>query len=468
MENENKEIKNISEFCSEEETKPKLTPEQKWEHIFEAWLQKISQKKLMIHLTELKFWFEGLEEFFSSNYLENFIFKHQTSETRNYQSYVYTFVQVAGRIITHLKTLDFEKDKFFLNFEEFIVEKFLENYSPKSFPYLKDVYSPESWFYNLRIFLQNLRNIATDLARNDTVSLKTFSALKRLYRKEVMDNFIATSLLKRAFVPKMDKIYQPDIRGIINSVKDKKLKRDIGVFFILAFRILKINNFIDINLNKSRNISITIPLILTLKKHLDRLMSFYSNVLKKSMSEAMDLGAVEKLDNTFNDLRFEYKKIYLGEFPYYFEIDHEKINKRKLLKNISIISDLALQHLIEGVIKIFKPAMSGEDIFGDFISRDQMATEVKKKLEKLHAKINNYLSNRGGISSADIFFDINLFMETDLIYLLYKDWHEFMKFYNDLMTSDFTPEFKNNLRSFHAFITKILKEIAQYKIRKLR
>jgi len=464
---ENKEIENITEFFTKEETD--LSPEQKWHHIFEAWISKIDQKKLMIELIELKYWFEGLDEFFSSTYLENLIFKYQTTDARNYQIYVYTFTQAAGKIITLLKTLDFEKDKFFLNFEEFIVEKFLENHTPKSFPYLKDVYAPESWFYSLRVFLQNLRNIAQELGRIDNVSHRTFSSLKRLYRKELMDNSIVISLLKGIFISKMDKIYQHNICDIILSIKDKKLKKDVGIFFILAFRILKINSFIDTNLNKNRNIGITIPLILALQKNLDSMVSFYENVLSKTIGKTLNKEKeCLKLDKAFTSLKFEYKKIYSGELPYYFEVSNEKINKRKLLKNVADISDFAAQHLIESVAKFFKPEINGKRIFGDFISRDQMVSEVKKKLETLYAKISNYLSQKGEISSADIFFDINLFMETDLTYLLYKDWTEFLKFYDDLVGSDFTPEFKNTLRGFQSFIARILKEIAEFKIRNIR
>ena len=99
---ENKDIKNISDFFSKES--PELTPEQKWDLVFDGWIDKIDEKKLMFSLFELKLWFEALEEFFSSSYLEDLIFKYETSNTRNYEYYLYIFSQVSGKIITHLKT----------------------------------------------------------------------------------------------------------------------------------------------------------------------------------------------------------------------------------------------------------------------------------------------------------------------------------------------------------------------------
>ncbi len=429
MENkeELKNIKNISEFFSQEH--PDISPEQKWDIVFEGWINKIDEKKLMPNLFELKVWFEALEECFSSPYLETLLFKYQGNDTRDYCFFFSTFSIVSSKIIGHLKELDFEKDRYLLNFEEFIVEKILEDYaaSTKSFPYLKDIYSPESWFHSLRIFLQNIKNLSNELAKTTTISQKAFFSLRKLYRKELVTNVL-------------------------------------GIFFILAFRIMKLNNFIELNLNKSRNISITIPLILLLKKQIEHIFSFYDSVLQNSLLEHFqNVKEINKIDKTFKNLRLEYKKIYDGEFPYYFDAENEKISKRKLLKNIIIISDFAIQDLIGNMANLFKPEISGNTIFENYTSRIEKASEVKKKLMTLHSKINNYFSKKGKITPADIFFDINQFIETDLNYLLFKDWNDFLNYYNKLVRTDFSPEFKANLRSFHSFITKILKEMVDKK-----
>lgn len=462
---ENKEIKNISEFFSKEN--PELTPEQKWNLVFEGWIDKIDEKKLMPNLFELKTWFESLDDFFSSSYLENLVFKYQTTNTRDYEFYFATFTHVITKIIGHLKDLDFEKDKYLLNFEEFIVEKIFEEYATsvtKRFPYLKDIYSPSSWFYSLRIFLQSIRTLVFELTRSTPVSQKAFFSLRKLYRKEFMSNSIIVSLLKGNFIPKMDKVYQQEICDIINDREDKKLKREIGIFFIFAFRIMKLNNFIEQNLNINRNINLTIPLILLLKKQIENIISFYDSVLRQSLGEFFPKEEdMQRIDKIFHDLRLEHQKIFEGEFPYYFDIDSEKVNRRKLLKNITIISDLAIQDLIENVAKLFKPEISGNTIFENYTSRAEKASEVKEKLVKLHTKINNFFTEKGKITPADIFFDINQFIETDLNYLLFKDWNEFLDHFNKLVRTDLSPEFKTNLRAFHSFITRILKEMVDKK-----
>jgi flagellin-specific chaperone FliS len=461
---ENKEIKNISEFFSKEH--PELSPQQKWDLVFEGWINKIDEKKLMPNLFELKTWFEALEEFFSSTYLEELVFKYQTTNSRDYEFYFSSFNQVVNKIIGHLKDLDFEKDRYLLNFEEFIVEKIFEDFATttKAFPYLKDIYSPSSWFYSLRIFLQNLKTLAFELTKNNTVSQKAFFSLRKLYRKELTSNSIIISLLKGNFIPKMDKIYQQDICDIITDREEKKLKREIGIFFIFAFRVMKLNNFVELNLNISRNINLIIPLVLLLKKKIENIFSFYESMLQKSLeahfNKAKDLKKIAKI---INDFRLEYQKIFEGEFPYFFDTDNEKVNRRKLLKNIVIISDMAIQDLIESVAKLFKPEISGNNIFENYTSRAEKASEVKQKLVKLHSKINNYLTSKGDITPSDIFFDINQFIETDLNYLLFKDWNEFLNFYNKLVVTDFSPEFRANLTSFHSFITKVLKEMVDNK-----
>lgn len=460
---ENKDIKNISEFFSNEN--PDLSPEQKWDLVFDGWIDKIDEKKLMFNLFELKLWFESLEVLFSSSYLEEHLFKYEkTSNTRDYGFYLHMFSQVSSKIINLLKDLDFEKDRYLLNFEEFIVEKILESYTPKAFPYLKDIYSPESWFYNLRIFLQSLKHIATELTKSEMVSQKTYASVRKLYRKELMGNSLIISLMKGNFIPKMDKIYQQDISSIINDIEDKKLKKHIGIFFIFSFRIMKLNNFIELNLNKARHVSLTVPLILLLKRKLESIFSFYDSLLKNSLCEVFKKDKEKtNIENIFDSLELEYKKIYEGEFPNYFDEKNEKINRRKLLKNIIIISDFAIKELIESVAQLFKPEISGSSIFENYTSRSEKASEVKKKLVNLHTKINDFFSQKDKTTPADIFFDINQFIETDLNYLLFKDWNEFLSFYNKLVRTDLSPDFKLNLKAFHSFITKVLKEMVEKK-----
>ena len=134
-----------------------------------------------------------------------------------------------------------------------------------------------------------------------------------------------------------------------------------------------------------------------------------------------------------------------------------------MIQNIVIIAEVAVQELIETVARLFKPGISGSSIFENYVSRKQKSIEVKKKLIRLHTKINDYFTRKGSIAPSEIFFDINQFMETDLNYLLYKDWNEFLSYYDNLNRTNFSAEFEPTLRAFHSFLTRVLKEIVSEK-----
>ncbi|MBN2399397.1 MAG: hypothetical protein JXI33_03555 [Candidatus Aminicenantes bacterium] len=461
---EKKELENIGDFFSKKNETISLPAEKEWENIFSGWIDKIDQEKMMLDLFELKLWLESIEEFNSSPYLENLIFKFQTPTERNYEFYVFSLNQVAGRITSLLKELDFKKDKYFLNFEEFIVDKILEGNMDKQFPNLKELYSPESWFYSFRIFLQSFRTLLGEILRIDIVPQRGYLAIKKLYHRELLNNPILISLLKKQFIPRMDKIFQPDISGIIAACKEKTTRKNLGIFFILAFRILKISNFIELNLNKNKYLDMTIPLILSLKKNMEAIIDFNETSLWESLQTdpnlKNELGAVGAI---FKNLKLEFKKICEGELPLYFDSETNKMKKRKMIQNIIVISEMAMQEMIESVARLFKPEITGSNIFENYVSRKQKSIEVKKKLVKLHTKINDYFSNKGSIAPSEIFFDINQFMETDLNYLLYKDWNEFLSFYDNLSRTNFSIEFEPTLRAFHAFLTRVLKEIVSDK-----
>lgn len=459
---ENKEIENVGDFFIKKESK--LTLEEKWDKLYESWINKVESEKHMLSLFELKLWLESIEELFSSGYLESIIFKFQTVDSRDYSFYLNTFTKILGKVLKQLKDLDFKKDKRLINFEEFIVEKILEKAGAGRFPSIRDINSPESWFFSFRAFLHNIRVVSNDLIKFESVPQRTLTSIKKLYHKELLNNPIIISLLNGKFIPKMDKIYQKDISDIIIGISDKKLKKNIGIIYILAFRTLKINNFIELNIKKSRDTNITIPLILALKKNIDSIDKFYFSRLKNSLIDSPEYQMNQNtLEKTFNAFGQEYKKIFETEFINFFERDPEKFNKRNLLRNIVNISDIAIQELIENVSKLFNPEFNGVNIFENYLSRNQRSDVLKKKLINLHTKINDFFSKKGSISPSDLFFELNLFIETDLNYLLYKDWNEFLNHYNNLQKTDFTPDFKFNLKAFHTYITKILKEIVDNK-----
>lgn len=459
---EKKEVDNIGEFFSKENNT--LTPEKKWEEIFSGWIDKIDQEKMMLNLFELKLWFESIEEFNSSAYLENLIFKYHAPGERNYEFYVFGLHQASARITALLKDLDFKKDTYFLNFEEYVVEKMLEQNMETSLPSLKELYSPESWFYSFRIFLQSFRNLLSELLRLDQISQRAYLSIKKLYHRELLGNPILVSLLKKQFISKMDKIFQPDISAIIAACRDKNIRKNLGIFFILSFRLLKINNFIELNLDKSRFLDMSIPLVVSLKKNMEELIAFNDSALWQSLQTDPELKKkLGPVGDIFKSFKLEYRKIWEGELPFYFHHDTNKLKKRQMIQNVVVIAEVAIQELIETVARLLKPGISGSSIFEKYVSRRQKSIEVKKKLIRLHTKINDYFTHKGEIAPSEIFFDINQFMESDLNYLLYKDWNEFLSFYDNLNRTNFSAEFEPTLRSFHSYLTRVLKEIVSEK-----
>ncbi len=455
-------VENVGDFFIDKESN--LSIEDKWDKLFDSWLDKVDKEKQMLNLFELKLWLESSEEFISSNYFESIIFRLQPLGNRNYSFYLTTFSKIIDKITGLLKDLDFKKDKHLINFEEFIVEKTLEKSSRKRFPSLKDVSEPESWFFSLRTFLSNIRIIANELSESDLISQRTFLSFTKLYHKELLLNPIIISLLNGKFVPKMDKIYQNDISIIISGIKDKKLKKNTGILYILTFRALKINNFIELNLKKNRDISITIPLILALKKNVDSIQDFYKRHLKNSFdTPKWTTKDIKNLDKSLLAMSQEYKKVFETEFKNFFEKDPDKVSKRDMLRNIVNISDNAIQELIENVSRMFESGFECSAIFENYVSRNQKAAGLKKKLINLHTKINDYFENPENITPNDIFFELNQFIETDLNFLLYKDWNEFLKHYDNLQKSDFSSNFVLNLKDFHLYLTKILEDIVDKK-----
>jgi hypothetical protein len=229
---------------------------------------------------------------------------------------------------------------------------------------------------------------------------------------------------------------------------------------VFSYRILRINNFIELNLKKVKNMDVTIPLVLVLKRNLEHLFSYYEQHLEPSMQkEVKDKDQLKKVRKVYDELNLEYQKIYEGELPNFFIDSDEKQNKRKIVKNIILISDLAIQELIETIAQLFKPEISGSSIFERYISRKEQSMELKKRLTKLNQKINDYFNKKGNVKQEDVLFDLNLFIENNVNYLSFKEWNKFLRYYDNLIKINFTSEFDLNLKSFNSFVASLLKDL---------
>jgi len=427
--------------------------ERKWEEVFGMWIEKLDQSNMMPNLFELKLWFEGMEEFNSSSYLESLVFKTQGPLDRSYDFFLSIFQQVTTRVIVLLKELDFKKDKFFLNFEEFIVEKLLDGFMGTSYAYLRQVYTPESWFYSFRIFLQHYRILMLDLLKSESISQKVLNAVKKLYHRELVNNPMLITLMKNQFIPRMDRISFPDISKIIAGTKDRQLKKELGIFFVLSFRITKIIEIIDMHMNKSRSLDMIVPLLLMLKRSMENLDQFANRTLLPSLEKVYsDKDGILDVKPTFYNLVFEIKKIFDGELPSYFEVESNKMGKRRTVKNMLVISRFAMEEMIASVALLLNTDIPIRVIFPDYVPRHDLLGEALKKLKFMYDKINYYFVRKGNVESSEIILDVQLFMERDLHFLYYAKWNEFKAQYQKLSLAASPGDFEPVLREFHTFI----------------
>ena len=455
---EKKRIENIADFFPGKITGAFVSPEMKWDEIFSNWIERVNKENLMPTLFELKLWFESNEALFSSPYLETMVFHYKADEARNYHPYLLIFHLVLGRISQLLKELDLKKDKYFLNFEEYIVDRILDEYSLTSFSNLRTLCASESWFSGFQVYAANMKNISNELLKSETIGKKVFTSIKKLYHRELIANPIIISMLNKQFIPEMDKIYQPHISQIIASLADKNLKKNLGIFFVLAFKILKTNNFIELHLNKNKYFDLTLPLVLVIKKYLENLHSFMSSPLAEAIGES-ERPEASALQEGAETLQLELQKIFHGELLHYFKEETNRMRKRKIIKNVIIMTELCIQEAIETVVRIFMPDITGSTIFEKYVSRKEREMVVKEKLLLLHQRIDDYFKQEKNASPAEVFLEINQFVDSDLNFLLYKDWNEFMNFYHSLNRCGFSSDFPPHLRLFFHFLNRLLKDM---------
>lgn len=450
---DHKDLQDIHAFFPDNPQQP--SPEATWDSIFGGWIRTLEEEQRLLSLFEMKLWFEGLEYFLSPQ-METLFFQDQPQSLRDYAFHTATLQQVMGRLISRLKELDFKKDRYLMNFEEFIVDRILESATNRPFPLVPNSHSPESWFYSLRLFLRNLRTLATEVQKNGRISYRTFLAVKKIYHKEVLSNPFILTLLKKPLIPRLDKIYHSAINSLIHQIDNRDLKRPAALFYVSSFRTLKICNYLDAYTLKNKPHELLLPLALTLLGQLESTLGSFSRSLKPAfLAHRPDEDLGRRLDKLQNQLEDDYKKMRLGDIPLTLGDPGDRMGKRKIFRNIVILTETTLQHAITELSHILDPSVDVEKLFENRRSRCGSAQTVRRRIQKLIESMREQLEHPKSLSRSDVLYELSHFMETDLHLLYYKDWTQFADYVMALQKAQLSDEFMATLRSFLVFMNQL-------------
>lgn len=337
-------------------------------------------------------------------------------------------------------------------FQKFAETKFLTGKRRNSFRdelYRQD--SPEKSLYRLYGSFLNLKSVVGDLKRNKFIEFMSFKNLGQLISKEIREN-VYFNPFKRQIDPELDHIGHTDISDIVKGIKDKDSKKLVSVTFLFLFRFLRHLDHINFSTLKLTELHPSLLIITLLNSETE----VFRTYLKKSVGALKDKSLAGSLEMLSYQFTMESKRVYQQELKDIFEYESPQQLRGKIENSLGILKNL-IEHTIINLAQHWKPDIRGENIFKDFVTKNEQSMKLRENIYVL-SRVLMLLeeSAEDPRESAKMLRSLKICMEyfekTTFKLLRYDDYDEFQNFFVEAMSYEMNDEFKKFITRCQYFI----------------
>ncbi len=337
-------------------------------------------------------------------------------------------------------------------FQKFAETKFLTGKRRNSFRdelYRQD--SPEKSLYRLYGSFLNLKSVVGDLKRNKFIEFMSFKNLGQLISKEIREN-VYFNPFKRQIDPELDHIGHTEISDIVKGIKDKDSKKLVSVTFLFLFRFLRHLDHINFSTLKLTELHPSLLIITLLNSETE----VFRTYLKKSVGALKDKSLAGSLEMLSYQFTMESKRVYQQELKDIFEYESPQQLRGKIENSLGILKNL-IEHTIINLAQHWKPDIRGENIFKDFVTKNEQSMKLRENIYVL-SRVLMLLeeSAEDPRESAKMLRSLKICMEyfekTTFKLLRYDDYDEFQNFFVEAMSYEMNDEFKKFITRCQYFI----------------
>jgi len=449
----------------------------------DQWLSSFKLEGMEEYLFELEMLLKATERFFVLDNLP--ISNKDNVMTRNFYYEIKILNPVVNRIVSLIRLLlDPEEVKAFY-FKSYVEYKLIKDYARDKLieNNLRQETPKDSIFLLFNAFV-NIQEILSGLTQLKKVPYNLYFNLGQIISREIYFNRFFNPFRLRAFSKLYDRINNPALQSIVNSIKDEQFKKHFSIIILAFSRFIKYLKFINSNSEDLDILKSSLPIFSLIHSESRSLLTYIENDIPK------ELKASKKSDRSHHSLRTEFLN-FLDSLSFQIHMELRK-TFQQILKDVaeihspgtirSIIDSSKgilnnfFQQSIVSVSQIVRSDVKGSDIFPDFVSKFEQSLRLREDiwiLYQLTALMEQSL-NRTEINHSRIKKDFNslndfivYFKNLSYNLLRVSDLDDFNKFLGqieeyseiDLENPMKIEEFKKIIHLFNIFLSTTLSHI---------
>ena len=113
---------------------------------------------------------------------------------------------------------------------------------------------------------------------------------------------------------------------------------------------------------------------------------------------------------------------------------------------------------------MFNPLVQGHDIFSDFTAKFEQSVELREQLARLVHVVREFQTHRDDTTAADMKEAISRFYDTDMKYLMFRDWSGFELFFIEILKCPSLSALLQISHRFETFLSTLHREVQKRSI----
>jgi hypothetical protein len=427
----------------------------------EKWLDKVESEKKTHFLFELEMWLKSLDSFFSiknhpflEQELKEVIRRNFIEELKIFRNVILRMTFLANQLISKNETPEKSLSAHYENLLQNL------NWSEDNFEKALLQPTPED---SLAMFTASMFDICTitdnltktEAGRSLFVNFQTFASLGKLILRENKRSYYINLLTCYKF-KSTDKIDNPNLVNLINTIDNELIRQEITKTLIEFFRLLKYLSFISNDLNQDKPLKNCLPIFTLIKIEAYQLIQFMDKVLLHIAD--LPSQVANSIDGCVYALQMDLKKVFGRELLGLVNLNQAPLIYAKVENSHGLLRDCFQQSVVT-LVQIFEEGFDGLKIFNSFQTKLDQSLRLRLDIWRLLCAFRKFQKEPAQNKIAEVNEQITIFRDSSLKYLMYKDWDDFEKMTYQAMSTRVLEDFSKIVHVFATFLEALLGQI---------
>jgi hypothetical protein len=424
-----------------------------------AWLKHLETAGGIDALFELEAWIRGLRTFFDPQYLPLRDSERAGLAERSFHHEVEILRQVLQRCERYTLEVARLGQPEKIRFETFIERKSRRGTVPGcNVDQVFEQPTPLDSLAGLEESLRDIRLLVCALNTSAGIDYQVYRSLGRRYERELKCHRFVEMLLSQRLRQQYDQVDNPFLRGILDGIKDYRLKRNAALSFLYLLRLLKYLALVGRELELDHPLRETLVMFALMHEEMEYLADFLrarflkgretSHSLRDSVgliiySLHMEGGRTQKQELTSVASESDVSAIYASVQ-----------NSHGLLRN-------CLQSSVVALAKALNKQVEVRNVYPSMTDSAAKSQLLRQDLSELRAFLKEMLEGSQDPVLDEIIGRMSLFKEKSLPLLMYKDWADFEVFSDAIVSAASSMESRILLRKFISYIETLIQEVSK-------